>query len=324
MVNHFASLLVNFNLSYLEAERDEYLLAGDNLDIPDFLLVTQGGDYLYISGATSQQETRRDYSALTNKDYSPMVLPEALENFHNILYPEKSSKYYKQFLLYSYLRLINATSLKDQVKVYDKRITYDLEEFSEYFRSPRLSPTNTNDLNFKLLVSGDMTTSDFTQAFSNHIIVSQIGQTGTISIYSITQGEYYTPGEPPSSRLAGMEIELSQYIDPLKPTITRPIALSDTGLSIILTGPFDRFSSTSGKAWAFSAEAPFIFDYNSKLALINNSDQKIDAMLNYAKNISNPVFENIWRGHYNSVYKLAGLLAAYVERMNFVWETRRT
>jgi hypothetical protein len=121
-----------------------------------------------------------------------------------------------------------------------------------------------------------------------------------------------------------MEIDLSQYIDPLRPTVTKPIALSDTGLSITLTGPFNQFALTSGKVWTFSAEAPFIFDYSSKLALINSSTQKVDDMLNYAKDIANPVFENIWRGHHNSVYKLAGLLVAYVERMNFVWETKRT
>jgi hypothetical protein len=324
MVNHFASLLVNFNLSYLESERDEYLLGGNAVDVSDFLLVTQGGYYLYINGAVSQQDARKDYSALTNKDYSPMNLPDALETFHSILYPEKSSKYYKQFLLYSYLRLIDATNLREQVKAYDKRITYDLEEFSEYFRSPRLSPTTTNDLSFKLLVSGDMVTNEFTEAFSNHIVVSQIGQTGAISIYSITQREYYKPGVPSSSKLTGMDVDISQFIDPTKPTVTRPIALSETGLSIILTGPFDQFSQTLGKVWTFSAEAPFVFDYSSKLALIDNSDQKIDTMLNYARDISNPVFENIWRGHHNSVYRLAGLLVAYVERMNFVWETKRT
>ena len=323
MVNHFASLLCNLNLSYLDIERDEYLLAGDSPDSPDFFLVTQGGYYIYLDGSVAQ-EASKSYSVLTNRNYNPIELPPELGNFHSLLFSEKGSKYYQQFLLYCYLRVVAATNLKDHVKTFDNRITYNLEEFSEYFRSPRLSPTTTNDINFKLLVSGGMDTSEGTESFSNHIAISQLQNTSKVAIYSITQREYYRPGEFSSKTLTGMEVNLSEFIDPARPQVTKPIALSDTGLTISITGPFDRFTDTPGKVWTFSTEAPFVFDFSSKLALIKNSDSKVDEMLNYAKDITNPVFENIWRSHHNSVYSLAGLLVAYVERMNLIWETRRT
>lgn len=323
MVNHFASLLSNLDLSSTMGDRDEYLLAGGSLDTAEFFLVTRGGDRIYLSGAV-EQESIKSYSALTYKYYIPLELPPELENFRSLLFAERGAKYYQQFLLYCYLRLLAATNLKDYVKVYDKRITYDLEEFSEYFRSSRLSPTTTNDTRFKLLVHGNMPTDDSSESFANHVVVGQLHNTSAISIYSVTQAEYYKPGKFASKRIDGMSVELLDFIDPSNPRVTKPIALSDTGLSISLTGPLDQLTSTANKVWTFSTEAPFIFDFPAKLALIKNSDRKVDAMLSYSKDSVNPAFEYIWRAHPNSIYALAGLLLAYVERVNLVWETRRT
>ena len=95
MVNHYASLLLN--------------LPGQN---------APGGVQSYF----------------INHDYYPVNLPIDLAQLYGFLFPTGTSNYQKQFLCYNYLRLLDSTGLTDTLLSFDKRITYDLNTLTEYFR----------------------------------------------------------------------------------------------------------------------------------------------------------------------------------------------
>ena len=95
-----------------------------------------------------------------------------------------------------------------------------------------------------------------------------------------------------------------------------------------ITGPFQGgdidFSTTSTKTWSFTVETPFNFNFSSKFDELETSYQAVDDMFLKYRESSNVSYEHLWRQHFNSVYRFAGLLLAYVERVNQVWQSEAT
>jgi hypothetical protein len=102
-------------------------------------------------------------------------------------------------------------------------------------------------------------------------------------------------------------------------SISKSVAIGDTGLSFSLSGSFDNFISSAVRTWEFTAESPFRFDFQAKIDELTNHQHLIDRMLAYRHSECTSTYENIWNMHYNSVYRLVGLLFAYVERVNLTY-----
>jgi hypothetical protein len=136
-----------------------------------------------------------------------------------------------------------------------------------------------------------------------------------VYIYSYTQNKYYKPGTAPSLSTTDMLISL----ETAGANITKPVAVGDTGLSFSLSGNFEAFISQSVRSWEFTAEAPFRFDFESKMAELAAQQHLVDKMLAYRHAECTIVYENLWNMHHNSVYRFAGLLLAYVERVNLIY-----
>jgi hypothetical protein len=318
MVNHFASLLGNLDLLVITAGLESYLLSEEQ----EFILATSLDDALALDDFyTIVQPVKLSYP-LINKDYLPQSLPSELQNAYNILFPPNTSLYYKHFLLYCYLRIIAAAGLQDHSMVYDKRITYDLDDFTDYFRFSRATISESNDPDFKILISGKIKGAETLKYYANNFVVRQIEDSDSVLVFSTTQEEYYKFGKLPSKNPEGMEITLSP--NPSAPGVSSIIPVGDTGMYFSITGPFQgistNFTTTSFKTWSFTVETPFNFDFSGKLKELENSYQLVDGMFLKYKESCNPSYEYLWRQHFNSVYRLAGLLLGYVERVNLVWQ----
>jgi hypothetical protein len=259
---------------------------------------------------------------LINKDYLPQVLPLELQNTYNILFPPNTSLYYKHFLVYCYLRIIAAAGLRNSTLSYDKRTTYDLDDFTDYFRFSRATISESNDPDFKILISGKIKGAETLKYYANNFVVRQIENSDSVLVFSTTQEEYYKFGKLPSKNPEGMEIALTP--NPASPGVSSIIPVGDTGMYFSITGPFQGgntdFSTTSFKTWSFTVETPFNFDFSSKLKELENSYQLVDNMFLKYKESCDPSYEYLWRQHFNSVYRLAGLLLGYVERVNLLWQ----
>lgn len=319
MFNHFASLLANLDLAYTAPTQESYLLADELSEV----LATTAGDLIALNDYYTTIERSKIVSILINKDYMPVVLPSELQRFYDVLFPVNASDYYKQFLLYTYLRIIAATDRKEAVKKYDSRITYDLDEITDYFRFTKVSVPRSSDANYKILVSGNLSNTEDIKYFLNSFIISQVTNEQKVSVFSSTQLKYYKRGRPVSSTPTGMDITFST-----SGNISEAIAVGDTGLYFSIMGPFDStdpskaFSYSGNKLWTFTAETPFNLDFSEKMTEIYSHGAAVEGMLNYNKAYCDANYERIWHTHYNDVYRLAGLLLAYVERVDIVWRTQ--
>jgi hypothetical protein len=199
---------------------------------------------------------------------------------------------------------------------YDTRVTYDLDQIQDYFRFTRISAPKSNDAAFRLLLRGALQPDENVQSFANTFTIAQIGNTRTVYVFSNTEKKYYKAGKTPSSNSTGMTVDL--VLDTNIPNITSSVAVGDTGLSFNITGPFTDFTSTSNKFWSFTAEAPAEIDFALKIKELSTSYQALDDMFAFAKDQCNISYENMWHSHHNDIYRMAGLLLAYVERVNTV------
>jgi hypothetical protein len=367
MVNHFASLLANISSGKAYANLQNYVLGSDNQNVLGAGITTG----LALEDFYSSVYVLKSHNPFINKDYTQLNLPYELQRFHNLLFEEGYSEYFKQFMLFSYLRLIEATDRAEDIKKYDPRITYSLGDFDSYFSFPKVGAVISNDIDFKLLTSGTPLSNPYANAAVNELVIRQVGKTQNILVFSNIQKLFYKPGKPPSKTANGMEITLT--LDPLNPSLSQIVNIDGTGLSFHITGPFNgvipnawvslknyklndtvlynnltyisirehnssnhpssdtlnwktytptSFLTKGNKTWVFAYNAPTKFDILSKFKEVSQRDQIIDDMLDFSKELCERTYENIWKTHYNDIYRFAGLLLAYVERVNLVWLNR--
>lgn len=323
MVNHFASLLGNLNIANIAEALETYVLA----DEFDFDITSEDGDLIALTAYPYAEAAQKNYTPLVNRHLGQIELPQTLQRFYDLLFPTGSSDYFKQFLLYTYLRIVAASDKGEDVKLYDPRIAYDLDNISDYFRFPRVSITASSDPSYKLLITGSFKNKEDVEYFTNDFIISQVGLTTDVLIYCPTQGKYHKQGKPAARSSTGMinTLQLAEN----NSTISKTIAIGETGLKFNITGPFTAdaprgFLTTGNRSWAFSAEAPFVFDFASKMKELSANYQIVENMLEYGEELCNSSYSRMWHMHYNDTYRLAALLLAYVERVDFVWQKRLT
>jgi hypothetical protein len=314
MVNHFATLLINSNLFSINALRQNYLLENNAKS-----LITAQEDLFVYNLALNDYYTdvtkSKQFSLFINKDYHELALPTELKKIYNILFPEIASFHYKNFLLYSYLRLVMAVDFNEDILTYDNRITYDLDLFADYFKFSEIRVPKTSINNYQIIVRGESNLEELSEDFNDSFIIRQREDTRQISIFSITQKKYYKRGVPPSSSVSNMYTQLNSA----NSNLSEIVYVGDSGLSFNITGPLNAFTETANKFWTFTSQAPFNFDFNNLINELELSPQLVESMFAFEPSKCNPKYLNIWKTHYNSVYRLVGLLMAYVERVNFVW-----
>jgi hypothetical protein len=320
MFNHFATLLSNLNPNTVSGTVQDILLSVDGGE--DILGNVE--EFLSVSEYFTTINVQTLQSLFVNPTFQPVSLPKPLQRVYDVLFPPTTSTYYKQFLLHCYLHLIASTDYAHTVRLYDSRITYDLSEISGYFKFNRFSDVLSSSPAYKLLPIGRYVNTTTTVGAANAFVVSQIENSAQVLLYSITQRKYYAPGKPPSSTSADMEVTLLQ--DMQDAFTTQTLSIGDTGVSFSLVGvqgvTFADFTTTADKRWFFTAEAPFNFDFLEKIKTLETQVAAVDSMFEYLHTECDGSHEHLWRQHHNSVYRLVGLLLAFVSRANIVWQLK--
>ena len=315
MVNHFATLLANIDLSYTDITKRYKHLNNSAID-----LGTTKNQKITTSIFDLIPKKVYKYSVLIARNYIPIALPYELESFYNLLFPDNSSNYYKLFLLYNYLRLVEATDRKKDITKYDGRISYDINSIEEYFRFDKKTKPLSSSPEFQLLLNGSYIVDETVNNYKNDFIIYQIDSSRDILVYSTTQQLFYKKGEKPKKNPTGMAHVLSIGADS---KLSQVIDIPGTGLTFCITGPLDNFMSSANKRWGFSVENAFKFDFKDLLDNIEKNSRIVENMLNYNRASSNLTYERLWQMHYNDVYRFVGLLLSYIEKVNTVWQNAR-
>lgn len=325
MVNHFATLLVNTSaLEFISAAQNitqSYALA----DSQGFVITTSSGKILGSSDEYPVEGYFSRNSKFVSRNYVPVALPPELHNFYDIIFPTGSSVYFKEFLLYCYLRLVAASDRADFVKSFDSRISYDLDDITDYHKEFKIQSTVSSSAYYDLLVTGQTNFLNSDISSTLNFIVTQVPGSSAVRIYCPERELYYKAGQRPSKIGTGMEISV---VMSTSNNSSLPIPIGDTGLSCTITGPFNDatrgFLVTSAKTWTFSVRLSCKFDFSQLYKDLSSKYLVVDSMLDFHSNIHDTNYRNIWTTHHNDVYKLAGLLLAYVERVNSVWLSKVT
>jgi len=258
-------------------------------------------------------------------EYLPLTLPSALRDFYYLLFPQNSSFYYKQFLCYCFLRVIQATHMQDHLLKHDNRLTYDLDDLNEYFRLNRISVPTASSAAFNLIVLGKYAALLENNYYFNSYTVLQNGNLPEVFVYSDVDKVFLKKDKTSTSRLQQMSIplEISTF------NLTKAVAVGTTGLSFVLTGDFQnsltagRFTDTVDKSWNFIVESPFTFEFVDFYKRLLARDTMVARMINYGEN-KNTSYLNLWNNHFNEAYKFSGLLNLYIDKVHDVWGKNQT
>lgn len=315
MVNHFASLLGNVDLRSIDSMTQQYeLVFGEDstLSINDGVLAF--GNY------TAVVENKL-LLPLIDRNYTPLILPRELQRVYDILFPSTSTAYYKQFLLYSYLRVVDLTDKSEEIKNVDRRISYSLDELVDYFKFPNISVSVSTDPDYSLLVYGQGISDENSRNFNTIYDITQQGSSSSVLIYSPTQGVYYHPTKAASKLSTDMDVPVVAGSE--NPAVSAPITIGSTGLTFVIAGK-NVFADTPSKAWRLSVASPVNFKILDKIKSLETYGTAVDDMFKYQQTNCTQTYQNLWSLHYSPAYRLAGLLLAYVERVNLVWQKRAT
>lgn len=321
MVNHFASLLANFNLIDLSRSKDPLLLAVN--DAPNILLGgedTDDTDFLIaVEEEFARYKITRKYNNFINNNFTALTLPEELLNFYQLIFPKENNLHQNQFLLYSYLTLIDSTTLNENVKFFDSRITYDLKNWENYFKFLKINYIQNHSSGFNLSFFGNFDYEEFKNLGPLFFDIQQKENTSDILTYSRDLKKFFKEGKQNSDSYLEMYSTINY-----NPTdkISNAVQLGNSGLFFRFSGGASTFTETSNKNWNFLIEYPYTFDFLKVLKNIEDNYMIVERMLNFNKEKSNSSYSNIWQKHYNSVYKFSGLLMSYVERVNSIWLQR--
>lgn len=244
--------------------------------------------------------------------FNAITLPTQLQQFYNLLFPTSISRYYAQFLVFCYLQILRAANQEQFVTSLDNRITYQLENINDYFLINQISVPVLSNFKFPISIFGQYQIDSNIAKNYEDILISQI--TGIyVSIYSKTKNLYYNQQTSSSNLTSDFIIKLSSN---LMNTTSDTINVSTTGLSFVIAGSLVDISSASGLTWEFIGQAPFNFDFNAIFTSLLTNQVIVNNMLSFNPVANDSSSLNLWKLHYNPVYRFAGLLNCFVLQLN--------
>jgi hypothetical protein len=247
-------------------------------------------------------------------NYTPLVLPPALLNFYNLIYPVGSTRFYGQFIEFYLESLLHATNQCQFLTSFDPRITYELPDLANYFAIDQISMPISSAFNYPLLVSGSYVVSPNINSYFEGFTISQVGSSSNILVYSNVSNTYLNGTLSSTIASSSMEIALT-----FSNGVSNIFPIGVSGVSARIAGDGTQFGSTSNKYWTFIAQAPLSFNFDNFYQLMKVTPSIVNTMMNYGPvdNTSN----NLWYRHFNPLYQIAGLINSYVNKVNSVWET---
>lgn len=242
--------------------------------------------------------------------FNTITFPRELQRIHDILFPAATSRYFKQFLAHNYLNIVKAAGLTEELIKYDERVAYGVTD--DYFNVYRHTNPKTSHTAHPLFVFGKYRTINLNEYFYESFTISQVTNTLKVVVYSNTRRLYINGFNTYPTAEAAAEI-LLDFTD--ANGVSKTVEIGDTGISFAISGAADTFVSSAGKTWEFIVEAPFEFHFDKIYNQLRTSTITA-ALFKFKPEIDVTKYENMWLSHPSSVYKVAALLCAFVEKAN--------
>lgn len=240
-------------------------------------------------------------------NYNKRALSQDLSLLYNTLFPVSSSRNYKFFLCHNYLNLIEAAGMTSHVLAYDPRVSYSLDT-TQFFKVSRETTPISSDPDYPIFVLGELQSVNNSDYTFDTFVIRQFEDQSLVSVYSRMKSKYIDPAG--GDDLYSVDVA-TRPVTFSSSDISDEMGIGETGLSFVIgrkTGT--SFTDTSYKYWEFSAETPYRVDILSIITGIENLNG-MHKLKKYGVDISE--YENMWNYHFNSVYKFAAFILAYVK-----------
>lgn len=240
--------------------------------------------------------------------FNGIELPVGAGEIYTTLFPSSTTREFRSFLAHNYIKLIYAAGLEAELKRYDSRISYPVER-DDFFKIYRHSNPVVSNFENQILIYGQYSGNIVNNSFHDDFRISQVGSTSNILIYSTVQSRYINGSNRYDTVDPAAQIALT-----FNAGVSDIVNVGTTGVSFKIVSA-DPFTNTGNKTWQFVIEAPFVFNFNSIF-----SDLKSLSLHKFFQLKSDDItkYENLWNDHYNPVYQMAGLLLAYISKLNVI------
>lgn len=261
-------------------------------------------------------ETFVDYSDHIDPNYHHIELPSQLAAVQNILIPQGANRAIKFEAAQCYLNAIEAANIGNVITEFDPRITYNLRtdttKFSfNHISNPIYTTDNPDDINDTKLFISYISGSSYNQTE----LILRIKQQTTTNVVDIQ--EIDSSGNVIKDILLNQTLVWSSPIT--KNGVITPITMNDYGLIINLYSPRN-FSTTSGQTWVVTIKRVSTFDFAGVYTSLTYNQPQILDMYNYKSKYNVSKYDAMWVNHFSSVYKIAGLCASLVYRIQTYME----
>ena len=246
------------------------------------------------------------------EEFNAKSLPHDLQKIYDKLFPPRSARFYRLFLVNCYLKIIDTAEMTDKVLALDPRISYNIDT-KEYFKIHRRSNTlRSENNNFELNVLSKFGIVTYNNYNHDTFVIEQVDDTNQIRIFSRVKNAYIKDKEEYRDKE-----DSDSYI-----TVTfnggsatsNVISIGQTGVTfnLVQISPGD-FTASSDKTWEFIIEAPYTIDRLSVIKQLETSNP-FKVLNVYNKELKE--FEDMWETEFNPVYRFAALLIAFTYTLN--------
>ncbi len=228
-------------------------------------------------------------SSFSEYDYDPV-----LSKIFTLLYPANISVTQRLAVGHNLLKVVQAAGLEADLGLFDSRLTYPLDTF-EFFKYNQISGIVSSHEDAVLKVYGTLGS-----RVDRHFEEFTITQDSSSLVTNITMSEI--PTDVPEFSLV------------FTAGVSQSVSIPTTDLTFRITT--DTAAPAYERTWVFRAEAPIQYDIRNLLSVLENETNAIDEMLLWTPKFDTTNYENLWRLHDNPVYRIAGLLLAFVARLD--------
>ena len=166
------------------------------------------------------------------------------------------------------------------------------------------------------MFSGDFSYDKFKNLGPLFFNIEQQSNENKILIYCSNLRKYFKQGKEESFNYLDMYSDVIFNVDS---NISQAIELGNSKLFFRFVGDMNNFNTPISKSWNVVIEYPYSFNFLDFFKHLEQNYIIIEEMFSFRKSESNSNYSNFWYKHYNPVYRFAGLLLSYVEKVNMLW-----
>ncbi len=231
--------------------------------------------------------------------FVPKQLLNSFFSVYDAFFINNSTRYYKLFLVQTYLQMLKSTGMLEALTKLDSRVTYNFSDYS-YFKTGKISSVKSSNEAYPLMVFGEpLQPSElkdphlFFECYSPAL-------SDTFIVYEKNKGKQLLE-------------ETLLFVD----NLSQIVAIPDTELNIRVIKPQgnDFSAKLENLVWEFMVESPVVFDFAKAWDRLESKSANVNTLIEMPSAFDTTKYENIWKTNKNKIYRFCAALIIFYSRL---------